>query len=446
MLTVWPTSLEPSLPEYLAGQRWFSGSEAPPADSVRTERAERLWSDGECRELWQVLVTVDDAVYQMLFGVRPVGEPADFLHGHENAVLGSTEGVYIYDAVWDNELTKVFLEIISGGAEKAKRARPMTAEQSNSSLVYDDRLILKLFRRLQPGRNPDVEMTTALANAGFDHVAAPLIEWRDDEHDLAFGQQFLAGGTDGWALALTSLRNLYTSHDREVPSEAGGDFAAEAARLGQVTGEMHVTLDRVFGRSDDGQARLAWVSLVDGLLPRLDRADQRLALSARHLVDRFKSVDHPGPAIRVHGDFHLGQVMRTDLGWYVLDFEGEPAKPVEERLVPASPMKDVTGMLRSFHYASRYALVERAVDDWSDMIPAAHAWETHNRQAFLEGYQSASGIADLLPDPSSSPAVIVAYELDKALYELEYERAYRPEWVSIPLDALERLVEGGGND
>jgi maltokinase len=418
----------------------------PPETSVRTVRAKRLWSDGERRELWQVLVNVDDAVYQMLFGVRPAGEPADFLHGHENAVLGSAEGVYVYDAVWDNELAKVFLEVISDGAETAERARPMTAEQSNSSLVYDDRLILKLFRRLRPGRNPDVEVTTALANAGFDHVAAPLVEWRDGEHDLAFGQQFLAGGTEGWALALTSLRNLYTSQDCEVPAEAGGDFAAEAGRLGQVTAEMHLTLDRVFGRSDPAQTKHAWTGLVDGLLPRLEVADRRLARSALHLVDRLKSVDNPGPAIRVHGDYHLGQVMRTDLGWYVLDFEGEPAKAVEDRLAPASPMKDVTGMLRSFHYASRYALVERAVDDWTDMIPLAHAWETHNRQAFLEGYQNQPGIAELLPDPASSPAVIVAYELDKALYELEYERAHRPEWVSIPLDALERLVEGGASD
>ena len=446
MLTDWPAGLAPSLPDYLASQRWFSGSEAPAAESVRTARAQRLWSDGDTKELWQVLVNVDDAVYQLLFGVRPAGEPADFLHGHEHAVLGSAEGVYVYDAILDNELAKVFLEVISDGAEKAERARPMSAEQSNSSLVYDDRLILKVFRRLRPGRNPDVEVTSALADAGFDHVARPLVEWRDEQYDLAFGQQFLSGGTDGWALALTSLRNLYTSHDYELPAEAGGDFAAEASRLGQVTADMHLTLERVFGTADPERARKGWAALTEGLRPRLEQADRGLAKAAGPLLERLRAVGDPGPTIRVHGDFHLGQVMRTDLGWFVLDFEGEPAKSVEERLAPASPLKDVTGMLRSFHYASRYALVERDVDDWADMVPAARAWESHNRQAFLDGYQSQPGVADLLPDPAASPVVIIAYELDKALYELEYERAHRPEWVSIPLDALQRLVEGGAGD
>jgi maltokinase len=163
------------------------------------------------------------------------------------------------------------------------------------------------------------------------------------------------------------------------------------------------------------------------------------------MLDRLGVVTDPGPAIRVHGDYHLGQVMRTDLGWFVLDFEGEPVKPVEERMAPASPFKDVTGMLRSLHYASRHALVERAVADWADMLPSARAWESHNRQAFLEGYRRHPEVASLLPDAPVSPAVMTGYELDKALYELEYELSHRPEWVPIPLDALERLVEGGAN-
>jgi maltokinase len=441
VLSDWPSDLLAALPGHLAAQRWFSGAEPPPADAVRTARSRRLWSDGEARELWQVLVGVGDAVYQLLLGVRPAGEPAEFLNGHDNAVLGSVEGVYVYDAVWDPELARTLLEVVSGGSQRAGRSRPMGAEQSNSSLVFDDRLILKLFRRLRPGRNPDVEVTTALAAAGFVHVAAPLLEWRDDDYDFAFGQQYLAGGTEGWALALTSLRDLYTDA-AGLPAEAGGDFAAEAARLGRVTAEMHVALRDVFGQAQPTDARRAWRSLVDGLPARLERAGPGLADGAAPLLERLRAVPDPGPAIRVHGDFHLGQVMRTDLGWYVLDFEGEPARPVEERLAPASPYKDVTGMLRSLHYASRHALVERAVDDWADVLPAAEAWEAHNRQAFLDGYRSHPRVGDLLPDPASSPAVMVGYELDKALYELDYERAHRPEWVSIPFDALERLVAG----
>jgi len=441
VLSDWPADLQAALPGYLAAQRWFSGAEPPPAEAVRTASSRRLWSDGHARELWQVLVGVGEAVYQLVLGVRPAGEPAEFLQGRDKAVLGSVEGVYVYDAVWDPELAKTLLEVISGGSQKADRSRPMGAEQSNSSLVFDDRLILKLFRRLRPGRNPDVEVTTALASAGFGHVAAPLVEWRDDEYDFAFGQQYLAGGTEGWALALTSLRDLYTGA-AGAPAEAGGDFAAEAARLGRVTAEMHVALRDVFGQAQKGDAQRSWQAMVHGLPARLERAGPALEDAAGPLLERLSAVPDPGPAIRVHGDFHLGQVMRTDLGWYVLDFEGEPARPLEERLAPASPYKDVTGMLRSLHYASRHALVERAVDDWVEMLPAAEAWEAHNRQAFLDGYSSCPRIGELLPDPASSPAVMVGYELDKALYELEYERAHRPEWVSIPMDALERLVAG----
>jgi maltokinase len=450
MLTEWPQDLLKVLPEYLAAQRWFSGSEPPPAESVSVTHTQRLWSDGDTHELWQLLVQVGDSCYQLIIGVRPAGEPADFLHGHEAAVLGSAEGVYAYDGVWDTEMTRALLEVISEGKQTAERARPMAAEQSNTSIVYDDRLILKLFRRLRPGRNPDVEVTTALAGAGFDHVAAPLVEWRNDDFDLAFGQQFLVGGTEGWALALTSLRNLYSGTHADLPGEAGGDFAAEAARLGQVTAEMHVALRTVFGAASPEQARSVWSGIIESLPGRLERAGAEagrdLLTPAGPMLERLRAVKDPGPAFRVHGDFHLGQVMRTDLGWYVLDFEGEPAKPVEERLLPTSPFKDVTGMIRSFHYASRHALVERAVADWADKLPAARAWEAHNRQAYLEGYLRQPGVAELLPDPTCSPAVMFAYELDKALYELEYELSHRPEWVSIPLDALERLVEGDASD
>jgi len=130
----------------------------------------------------------------------------------------------------------------------------------------------------------------------------------------------------------------------------------------------------------------------------------------------------------------------------VLDFEGEPTKSVEERTAPASVLKDVAGMLRSLHYASRLALVERAVADWAEMAPSARAWEAHNRQAFLEGYRRHADVAALLPDAPLSAVVLSGYELDKCLYELEYERSHRPEWVSIPLDGLERLVAGGEVD
>ncbi|HWE54459.1 MAG TPA: phosphotransferase [Acidimicrobiales bacterium] len=443
-----PVELAEWLPHYLGAQRWFSGGE-PAAADVRITTSRQLWSDGQQHQMWQLLVDVAGDCYQVVLGMRPAGEVADFLNGHESAVLGTADGVFIYDAVWDPDLAKRLLSVASEGQQSATRSRPMGVEQSNTSLVFDDRLILKLFRHLHAGRNPDIEVTSALAGNGFTHVAGPLVHWRDETYDLAFAQEFLAGGTEGWALALTSLRNFYSSEDVDVPGEAGGDFAAEAERLGRVTAEMHVALSRAFAPAPTEVARSGWAALIGGLPDRLAGAgrhlDRDLLEAARPMLEHLGTVTDPGPFIRVHGDYHLGQVMRTDLGWFVLDFEGEPAKSVDDRIVPASPFKDVTGMLRSFHYASRHALMERAVPDWADMIPTARAWESHNRQAFLDGYLGHADVAALLPDTPASAAVMTAYELDKALYELEYELSYRPDWVAIPLDALERLVEGGGN-
>jgi len=449
-----PEGIEALFPEYLAMQRWYAGAGAPDAGSVRVERGGQLWAgDGDGHRLWQAIVAVDGVRYQLLIGERPAGEPADFLRGREEAVLGSLDSktAYFYDAVLDAELARAILRVASGGAQAAALARPMSADQSNTSLVFDDRLILKVFRRLHEGHNPDVEVTTALAEAGFHHVAAPLVTWRDDPYDLGFGQEFLAGGSEGWALALTSLRDLYSSTSG-VPAEAGGDFGAEARRLGRMTAEMHLALEEAFGMTRGHSVGADWAVLVEGLAERLAaagpaqvEAGSDLAAIAAPLLERLRAIEDPGPAIRVHGDYHLGQVMRTDTGWYVLDFEGEPAKPLSARTTPASPLKDVSSMLRSFDYASRYALLERPAADAAELEPLAQAWEAHNRQAFLEGYRDVGGIEALLADPASTAAVMIGYELDKALYELDYERAHRPEWVPLPMNAIHRLV-GGGED
>jgi maltokinase len=447
----WADELERLIPTYLGAQRWFSGDAAPVAGQLAIAKLDELWaSDGGDRRLWHLYVSAGTDCYQLLLAQRPAGSPADFLHGHEEAVVGAIGDFYFYDATLDSEQTKALLGLVSGGDLAAKRVRPLSAEQSNTSLVFDDKVVLKVFRRLYSGENPDVEVTTALAAGGFDHVAEPMVRWRDNEegYDLAFGQRFLAGGVDGWALALTSLRDLYNTDTADAPAEAGGDFAAEAARLGRMSADMHVGLARVLPMATPAEAGAAWGELVDGLPGRLARAGEvaglDLAPGAATVLKRLQAVADPGPFIRVHGDFHLGQVMRTDAGWFVLDFEGEPAKPLDVRRTAASPLKDVTGMLRSFHYASRHALIERALAEWGDLERLARAWEAHNRQAFLDGYRSHPGIDTLLPaDDSDRSAVLVGYELDKTLYEFDYERSYRPDWVSIPVDALDRLVHGG---
>ena len=442
-----PDGLMELVPAHLEAQRWYAGHSGPALEKVDLEWAGRLWGDDEgLRALWHAIAVAGDDRYQLVIGERPAGERADFLHGREEAMLGAIEQSYFYDATLDSDLAKVLLEVASGGSQEAAFARPISAEQSNTSLVYDDKIILKLFRKLHPGRNPDVEVTAVLAEAGFDHVAAPLVIWRDHGYDLAFGQEFLAGGTDGWALALTSLRDLYNSAILG-PADAGGDFAAEAARLGRMTAEMHRALVEGFGFATTDESQALWRSLVDTLPGRLRSAseavDRDLLAAAEPLLGRLAQLKDPGRFVRVHGDYHLGQVMRTDTGWYVLDFEGEPGRDLSARVGYASPAKDITGMLRSFHYATRHALAERAQTEVESLDGLALAWDAHNRQAFLDGYRDTKGVEALMPPPGSSAAVLLAYELDKALYELDYERAHRPDWVSIPLDALDRLLHEG---
>lgn len=440
-----PEGVAALLGPYLVRQRWYAGEKdaVPEVRVVERGRLAQL-EDGK-GQLWWAIVSAGRSDYQVVLGERPASCIAEHFRGPEEATLGAVGDNVYFDAVYDSELALALLNAI-GGAEsqlRAQRARPLGAEQSNSSLVYDDKVIVKLFRRLAPGANPDVEVTSALAAAGFGHIAQPLLRWQHGPRDLAFGQQYLAGGTDGWALALTSLRDYYGSHQAGEPTHpglSGGDFAAEVARLGQVTAEMHLAMAEAFGTSETTMSE-DWPALLASIQGRLGQLAPELAPRAGPLIERLGAVKELGPALPVHGDYHLGQVMRTDSGWYVLDFEGEPDRPVEERRRPTSPLKDVTGMLRSLQYASRYALGDRGEEEGSALEHLGRAWEDRNRAALLRGYYDTKGIEELLPsDVVDREAVRVAFELDKALYEVGYEKAYRPAWVAIPSSALERML------
>lgn len=441
--------LLPALASWMPRQRWYSGQVEPHSLTVLDQeiRGDRF------PVLVRLLVEADDRIYQVVVGVRGRDEHPEFLRGQDQAFIadiGTHQGDAIaYDAVYDPELALVILDAVAPH-ETAERARLMGAEQSNSSIVFDERIILKVFRRIQRGRNPEVEITEALAAQGFRCVAEPLATLRVRDFDLAILQPFLAGAVEGWALALTSLRDLFGLNDTSSipiinlndpppgppdPAQAGGDFAGEATRLGEMTGSMHVALAEAFGRrpADAAEWAMSIAKQVDELEPGdLDRD------GAQVILDELAALD-AGAAIRVHGDYHLGQVLRTDAGWYVLDFEGEPARPIDDRRRPSSPLKDVAGMLRSFHYASAVARTERDEDALEGL---AAAWEMRNRQAFLRGYMRAAGDGAILPaDPESTAVVIAAFELEKAVYELGYERAHRPDWIHIPLAALRRLTE-----
>lgn len=418
------------LPAYLGRQRWFAG---PPPDEVVVAERRELAPGLE----W-LLVDAGTARYQVVVGYRPADAPPDGVAGHEAAVLGRVGDELAFDATLDPHFATDLLHVVVPD-EEVQFVRPMGAEQSNTSLVFDERLVLKLFRRLQPGPNPDVEITTALATAGFTSVAAPVGVWREDEVDLAVCTPYLAGGTEGWALALTSLRDFYAA-EVDDPASAGGDFAAESGRIGHVTAEMHLGLARAFGSQPADP--VAWASLVEAQVARLEPDDVD-AVAVKDFVERLRAVTSAGVAVRVHGDYHLGQVMRTDTGWYVLDFEGEPARPVHERRVPSSPLKDVAGMLRSLQYAAASAAAERDEQEQERLGPLAEAWERRNRMAFLRGYLGADGIEELLPPAGPDRhAVLAAFELDKAVYEVLYERAHRPDWIEIPRRAVRKLLDG----
>ncbi|MDQ3681339.1 MAG: phosphotransferase [Actinomycetota bacterium] len=420
--------IEELLPGYLGRQRWFAG-DAPERVVVLDHQ--------ELEEGFRwMIVDADGARYQVLVGLRPVHEPPEFLHGNENAVLGAFDGLLAFDAVLDTGLARNLLARVAPG-EEAELVRPIGVEQSHTSLIYDDRLLLKIFRRLHEGPNPEIEITEALAATGFSHVAAPLATWTFDDSHLAVVQPYLSGGTEGWALALTSLRDMYAA-DCDDPAECGGDFAGEAWRLGEVTAGMHLALAEVFGSEPGDPA--AWASAAEGQLARLEEDDAERG-TAEEFLGRLRAVADPGSAIRIHGDYHLGQVLRTDAGWFVLDFEGEPARPPEERLLFSSPLQDVANMMRSLQYAAAVALAERDEREHDELVPRAAAWEGRNRRSFLEGYLRTDGVQDLLPGVEDRPTVLTAFELDKAVYEILYERAYRPDWVDIPKAAIAGLLE-----
>ena len=438
-----PETLAGALAEYLPRQRWFAGSADDVAD-VRVASVTPL-SPAEWPGLVQALVDArlvggEIASYQLVIGLRPAGCQEQFLEGKPEATIAELDSelgpALAYDAAVDPELAIALLHHMAP-SEEVERARYLGADQSNTSVVFDERLILKLFRRLADGPNPDAEVTRALVDAGFSHVAEPVAEWRGEAGDFAVVNQFLVGGSDGFQLALTSLRDLYDRRCR--PGDAGADFAFDACRLGTMTAEMHLALARAFGATDGDAA--TWADDMERQLDRV-RLDADLVARCRRVYDRLRHLADAGPAIRVHGDYHLGQVMRTDAGWHVLDFEGEPDRPLEERRRPSSPLRDVAGLVRSFDYAPKVALADWGLDPDPELLELADAWEHRNANAFVAGYLSTEGVGAVLPAADADRRLVqAAFELDKAVYEVGYERSHRPEWVDIPLAAVHRILE-----
>ncbi len=317
-------------------------------------------------------------------------------------------------------------------------------EQSNSSVAFGEDSLMKVFRKVTPGVNPDIAIHHVLTEAGSTHVAS-LYGWLDlvdEETDttiqLAMLQQFLRTATDGWDLALASVRNLFAEADLHA-DEVGGDFAGEASRLGVALAEVHTDLAEHFPVEQHDTAALD--DLAGAMEGRLTAALDVVPALAEHearLRQTFDALRGLGQieVQQVHGDLHLGQTLRTVRGWKIVDFEGEPAKPLAERLKPDSVWRDVAGMIRSFDYAPRVvAMTGAEVDQGPEADQRSYRaseWSARNRAAFLDAYSAQRG-EDL---GAAAQVLLDAYLADKVVYEAVYEARNRPGWLSIPLAAL----------
>jgi maltokinase len=330
---------------------------------------------------------------------------------------------------------------------ESARSLVLTVEQSNTSLVFDDVALLKVFRRLEPGSNPGVEIESALTEAGSELVPAVLGSARGswpragggtDSGELAMMTAFQKNATDGWSFATSSVRDLYAEADLHA-EEVGGDFAAESHRLGASTAQVHSELAKALGTDVWEPEKL--VEHAGAMQRRLDAAAaaipdlQPYAEGLSHAFRALADLGQPVTVQRIHGDFHLGQVLRTIDGWKLIDFEGEPAKSLIERRALDTPIKDIAGMLRSFDYAARSLLQDHEGDP--QIAYRAAEWAERNQRAFCDGYAEVAGT-----DPREQRELLSAFLADKVIYECLYEARNRPTWLQIPLGAAAQLAGG----
>ncbi len=446
------------LRDWLVAQRWYA-SRSRSVNSIESFDAVTL---GDQATLLLAIVQAHFAtgthqLYQLPLGVR-AGDPAD-----GPAVIARARGWAAHDGLRDPELAVALMRQINAGGDietaqgrysfrraagapdldetAARTVRPLDVEQSHTSLVFSERTVLKVFRRLEPGINPELEMLRFLTAHGFEQVARlhGFYEYNGVAlaSTLGLAQEFIDGAVGGWELALEEIR---TGPDA---------FLRRLAGLGEVTAMMHNTLatdaaDPAFSPEEPSHE---WIALLtatideeierlflalpsdEGLAPIVGRGeDVREQLATR------AQIGLKGRMIRTHGDYHLGQTLHSPRGWVVIDFEGEPARPLSDRRLKRSSLRDVASMLRSFAYLSATAGLMSDVGTQND-------FEGRARAVFLDAYFSHV-------DPSLLPAGEVAtenllsiFELERAIYELHYEVEHRPDWVSIPVAGISRLLE-----
>ena len=514
-----------ALPSFLLRQRWFAGK-ARSVESVRFLDASAPGELAGSSRLTLIEVAYTSGrpdTYLLPLGLA-TGPAADRIGREEpgRVVARLDEVGLVHDALAEPAVCSALLDAIAGSraipaGSGTIRGEPTSAfdaargpvdkplavtkgsfEQSNSAVIFGDRLILKVFRRLDPGINPDFEIGRFLSEkTSFDRVprtAGALLYDRPGSEPLMLGilQGLVPNQGSGWDHALGELKGYYEQVDHQAGPTAPGSFEGrplldlaglevpEAARrtiggyleagatLGRRTAELHLALasdpdapafvpepitahdleDMAGAIRGQVEKALKVLEARLGTLPEATR-DQasRVLERSGSLLEGLQAL--PGLTIdaaktRVHGDYHLGQVLRTGDDFVLLDFEGEPAKPLAERVRKASPLKDVVGMLRSFDYAAFAALFAFAGDRpevFDRLVPWAKAWRTWVSSAFLKEYLATAGDAPFIPrDRSHVGRLLDALTLDKALYELLYELNNRPDWVRIPLQGVAALL------
>jgi maltokinase len=441
----------------MASQRWFGGKSRDVLDARVLDAGV---TTGEPPILAIAVVEVryglqSHDLYHLPLGFRPSES------GWSASVVAETEGWIAYDAMADPELARRIVDLMrtesvldTGEAsivfrptgdlpDEIESSRPMGAEQSNSSLVLDEQLALKLYRRIQPGTNPELEILRFLTERGFEHTASLAgyiaYEGRPLESTLGILQEFVPSRGDGWALALDALER--GDVDR---------LPARARRLGEVTALLHNALgsdpgDPHFAPEEPSSETLALlqasvdeeIEQVFASLPEIDALEpvRGRGEEVRDHLRMLTQIGHVGRMIRTHGDYHLGQALWTEEDdWLILDFEGEPARTVPERRRKTSPLRDVAGMLRSFAYAASAAKIQRGVDP-------PHDWEERCRAEFLDGYLETVEPSLLPAGRDQVERLLAVFELEKAAYELRYELDNRPDWVAIPVAGIVRMLE-----
>ncbi len=443
------------LAAWMPRQRWYAGKGRPP--SLRLVGWWDLDADDDANARIRTFVVADEAALPVVRYQVPVAiRPTETVDAPESTWIGSPEpGVTFIDGPTDPAYARALLSLATSDRaavgpqmtatghpaadleDEDRTATVLTGEQSNTSIIHRAArtpVICKVFRQLSPGLNPDIELATALARAGSPHVPASYgwVEgrWNDGAGEatgsLAFVQEFLPDVEDAWRVALRAAAR-------------GDDFSEPAARLGEATADVHLLLAELFPTREnsvaDREATAAtWHRRLTIALAEVPAIAERAA--GIEAVYR-RAADSAWPRRqRIHGDYHLGQVLHhAERGWVLLDFEGEPLRPMRERIEPDLAIRDVAGMLRSFDYVA--GSLRR--DDPDRSADGVLAWASRARAAFVAGYGARTGAVLDQRDP-----VLAAMELDKAVYEAIYESRNRPTWVAIPLRAISRLLDATG--